>query len=319
MPIPIHDAEALLDDASLSRTEATGESFPALEHFRIQNVPPAAYYIPDFITKEEEEYLLRRIGESPQPKWKKVGTGRRLQYWGGTMSKKGILLPEPLPDFLNEYPDIVERIESFLRVASSVKGKEKMELGINQVLINEYQPGQGISPHEDGPAFHPLVATLSLGSHTVLDLHHYLNPTSPSPPMISSSPSLTEGEMGKSIAAIPLGHLLLMPRSLLVLSSTLYTSHLHAISSRHKDIIVPRSLSTPTTNPNGAQSSGIDEEGAVTIANAELLGDAEVIDALREGKWIGERGIRTSLTFRRAEKVLKGGALGVLGNALKRP
>lgn len=57
--------------------------------------------IPDFITEEEEEYLIRKIGQSPQPKWKTVGTGRRwnisiysvvlpcwpdisirLQYWG---------------------------------------------------------------------------------------------------------------------------------------------------------------------------------------------------------------------------------------------
>ncbi|WVW78629.1 hypothetical protein I302_100588 [Kwoniella bestiolae CBS 10118] len=306
MPIPIQqDDDTQTKDGSRG-IDATqiAESFPALEHFRVQNIPPAAYYIPDFISPEEEEYLLRKIEESPQPKWKKVGTGRRLQYWGGTMSKNGILLPEALPDFLTSFPNIIERIESFLRVASSAKGKEKMELGMNQVLVNEYLPGQGISPHEDGPAFHPLVATLSLGSHTVLDLHHYINPTSPSPPMIPSNSSTTPE--GKTIAAIPLAHLLLMPRSLLVLSSSLYTSHLHSISSTAKDIIVR----APSSNAEG-------EDRGVMISNTELLGDPDIVDALtRDGRWVGERTKRISLTFRRAEKVLKGGLSGALGKSL---
>ena len=30
-------------------------------------------------------------------------------------------------------------------------------------------PPQGILPHTDGPLYHPLVMTLSLGSHTILE------------------------------------------------------------------------------------------------------------------------------------------------------
>lgn len=41
----------------------------------------------------------------------------------------------------------------------------------NHCLVNEYLPGQGILPHEDGPAYHPVVATVSLGSSAVLDLY----------------------------------------------------------------------------------------------------------------------------------------------------
>lgn len=41
----------------------------------------------------------------------------------------------------------------------------------NHCLVNEYLPGQGILPHEDGPAYHPIVATVSLGSSAVLDLY----------------------------------------------------------------------------------------------------------------------------------------------------
>ena len=41
----------------------------------------------------------------------------------------------------------------------------------NHVLINEYLPGQGISPHLDGNLFYPTIATISLGSHTVLNFY----------------------------------------------------------------------------------------------------------------------------------------------------
>ena len=41
----------------------------------------------------------------------------------------------------------------------------------NHVLVNEYPPGIGIAPHEDGPAYFPLVATVSLAGHTVLDIY----------------------------------------------------------------------------------------------------------------------------------------------------
>ncbi|KXJ18223.1 Alpha-ketoglutarate-dependent dioxygenase alkB-like 6 [Exaiptasia diaphana] len=43
----------------------------------------------------------------------------------------------------------------------------------NHVLVNEYEPGQGIMPHEDGPLFYPVVSTINLGSHTVLNFYHH--------------------------------------------------------------------------------------------------------------------------------------------------
>ena len=51
----------------------------------------------------------------------------------------------------------------------------------------------------------------------------------------------------------------------------------------------------------------------------ELIGDSEVLDGLRAGDWRKERGERISLTFRHAEKVIKGGALGMALSAMKRP
>ena len=39
------------------------------------------------------------------------------------------------------------------------------------MLINEYRPGEGILPHEDGAAYYPIVATVSLGAPIVFDVY----------------------------------------------------------------------------------------------------------------------------------------------------
>ena len=39
------------------------------------------------------------------------------------------------------------------------------------MLVNEYLPGQGIMPHEDGGAYWPVVGTVSLGGVVVLDVY----------------------------------------------------------------------------------------------------------------------------------------------------
>lgn len=105
------------------------------------------------------------------------------------------------------------------------------------------------------------------------------------------------------IAAVPLAHLLVLPRSLLILSSSLYTAHLHGIRGQVEDRVC-------STEGEGE---------ADVIVNADLLGNAEISDALREGVWTGERGVRTSLTFRTADKVLKGGGANLLRGMMKRP
>lgn len=67
----------------------------------------------------------------------------------------------------------------------------------NHCLVNEYLPGQGILPHEDGPAYHPVVATVSLGSSAVLDLYLKGNTEKPRARVLQEKRSLliTTGEM----------------------------------------------------------------------------------------------------------------------------
>ena len=43
------------------------------------------------------------------------------------------------------------------------------------MLVNEYLAGQGIMAHTDGPLYYPTIATITLGSHTVLDFYKHLD------------------------------------------------------------------------------------------------------------------------------------------------
>jgi alkylated DNA repair protein alkB family protein 6 len=116
--------------------------------------------------------------------------------------------------------------------------------------------------------------------------------------------TISDDPTPRVIAATPLAHVLVMPRSLLVLSSSLYTSHLHGIRAKKTDQV-----------HDGSRENGEGDK----IVNGELIGSAEVVDALREGSWSGERGVRTSLTFRASEKVLRGGgAFNLLKGVMKK-
>jgi len=44
----------------------------------------------------------------------------------------------------------VRRIDTFLDAAADTLGADGHALGINQVLVNEYKPGQGISVSVEG-------------------------------------------------------------------------------------------------------------------------------------------------------------------------
>lgn len=67
------------------------------------------FYLPNFVSQEEEAYLVDKINTAPIPKWKNL-QHRRLQYWGGQVSARNTLIAEPMPSWMESYPALVERI-----------------------------------------------------------------------------------------------------------------------------------------------------------------------------------------------------------------
>uniref|UniRef100_A0A8D0CAJ9 AlkB homolog 6 n=1 Tax=Salvator merianae TaxID=96440 RepID=A0A8D0CAJ9_SALMN len=229
----------------------------ALEPFRVTKAPPTAYYIPEFLTEAEEAYLLQQVYGAPKPKWTQL-SGRRLQNWGGLPHPKGMVL-EKLPPWLQAWTDKVSALEVF-------GGKLA-----NHVLVNEYRPGEGIMPHEDGPLYFPTVTTINLGSHTLLDFYYPVSRGQP-----AERNKEMAGQKGPAAQTEEQRHflsLLLKPRSLLVLQDDMYTQYLHGIRPVTEDIVTEK------------------------VANAGVC-DSELGGALH-------RGTRVSLTIRHVPRVLK--------------
>ncbi|WCJ27905.1 hypothetical protein M5689_009624 [Euphorbia peplus] len=199
----------------------------SLNNFRVGNLPTVMCKS-DFITENEEKYLLDKINEAPLTKWKSL-KNRRLQNWGGVVHEKG-LLPQDLPPWLTK---ITERIydESGLFPAT-----------LNHVLINEYLPHQGIMPHQDGPAYFPVVAILSLGSPVVMDFipHSRLRMSTDESRNSVESEGYSNAELDIETAEWMDNHrpfsVLLNPRSLLIFKDNAYSDYLHGIkdSEVHK-------------------------------------------------------------------------------------
>lgn len=279
-----------------------------LRHNQVGEHP--VHYITDFITEEEESALLRKIATSPAGKWRNL-SNRRLQVWGGDLTKSGTLIPQDLPPFVTTFPNLLEKLRATGAFAATSQGTA------NHIILNEYLPGQGITPHQDGPAYHPVVATLSLGSHTVMEYYRYRPSNTPNP---AAHTNAIPESSGRTIDPTPVLRLFLEPRSLVITHGDLYTQHLHGISGVHSDHFAP-SLSVQSTAAQSLHSG--DQAGAYPvqtiaakeIANRELLGSNLLRTQLEElanvpmsgvepdGRGFSlERHTRTSLTCRVVEK-----------------
>ncbi|KAF7369792.1 hypothetical protein MVEN_00311700 [Mycena venus] len=145
-----------------------------------------------------------------------------------------------------------------------------------------YRPDiQGIMPHEDGPAYFPVVATISLGSHCVFHYYQYKE---------GADGGTVTG--GRSIDPKPILSVLLEPRSVVISEHALYSSHLHAIREIEEDIITAGNATTP---PMVADLG-------VPIANWDKVTEPDAVRIMFEGGVL-KRSTRYSLTCRDVEKV----------------
>ncbi|PSN68275.1 hypothetical protein BS50DRAFT_676173 [Corynespora cassiicola Philippines] len=227
----------------------------SLEKYRIKSLPPNFYYIPNFISAEEEASLLNKI---PPQRWTPL-THRRLQAHPSTLTPStNTLLASPLPRWLSD--PILPRLQALDIFAHTPHAAP------NHVLINEYRPGEGIMPHEDGGAYAPVVATVSLGGVVCLRV-------------CAKTGDGDEGGEGEGGGGVKLPARILQERgSLLVTTGEAYGGLLHGIEPVEVD-------------------EGL---GEGTVANWGLLGDKGVFEG-----GSNERGVRVSLTYRDVLRVSK--------------
>lgn len=242
-------------------------SLDPLEHYKIKSLPPNAYYIPSFLTPSESTTLLSQISKHP---WTTL-THRRLQPHPAPLTPSGHLLTtKSLPEFL--VSPVVDRILSLSFGSSENDGGIKGGIFTNSphtrpnhVLINEYPPGTGISPHEDGGAYFPVVCTVSLGAHIILE--------------VTPKRKDTGDDNGPPKDAVY--KIFQEPNSLLITTDGMYTDHLHGISSVKVD-------------------EGLTE---ATVANWGLLSEETKRGIVEGGGRVRREEVRVSLTYRDVLKV----------------
>ena len=115
-------------------------------------LPRGARVLCDFVSEQEAERLLAAIDSSD---WR-ADLKRRVQHYGWRYDYRArTVSPDmrlgPLPDWL-------------LAAAEAVGELAEFDQRPDQVIVNEYLPGQGISAHVDcEPCFGPAIASLSFG------------------------------------------------------------------------------------------------------------------------------------------------------------
>ena len=118
-----------------------------------------ADYKPGFVSAEEEEALIDSIDRQP---WNE-DLSRRVQHYGyryDYKERKAIG-----DDKIGDLPDWV----SFL--CDRLVERQIFDARPQQLIVNEYEPGQGIAPHSDKDCFGPVVASVSLGGECMMDIY----------------------------------------------------------------------------------------------------------------------------------------------------
>ena len=156
-------------------------------------------YIKDYVNQEEHDWLVNQIDKHL---WLD-DLKRRVQHYGFKYDYKARKVNWDM--HIGELPEWLKRLSHKLH-----KDGHMPEIA-DQVIINEYLPGQGIASHIDcEPCFKNIIVSLSLGSDCVMNFTNKFNKTKKIPVRLAQ-------------------------RSLVVLSGEARYEWLHGISARKSD------------------------------------------------------------------------------------
>lgn len=118
-----------------------------------------ANYQSAFVSLDEERILIDAIDRQ---RWSNE-LRRRVQHYGFRYDYKERIASED--QRIGEMPEWVVFLCDRL-----------VERGVfptrpDQLIVNEYEPGQGIAPHTDRDCFGPVVASVSIGSDCLMDIY----------------------------------------------------------------------------------------------------------------------------------------------------
>lgn len=160
---------------------------------------PGLRYIENYITTERHDLLLTEVDTHP---WLD-DLKRRVQHYGFKYDYRARKVNHDMR--IGELPEWLKELSKKLRK------DEYMPEVADQVIINEYLPGQGIASHIDcEPCFKGTISSLSLGAGCVMNFTHRYDRRKE--------------------------QVWLEPRSLLVMSGEAREKWMHGITARRSDV-----------------------------------------------------------------------------------
>jgi alkylated DNA repair dioxygenase AlkB len=120
---------------------------------------PGLTYLAGYILQSDEAALLEALDAEP---WLS-DLRRRVQHYGYRYDYKAREVDESM--YLGPLPEWAQAL------AARLVSDRHMPIVPDQLIVNEYKPGQGITPHVDCVScFGPVVCSISLGSQCVMEL-----------------------------------------------------------------------------------------------------------------------------------------------------
>ena len=121
--------------------------------------PPGLSILEDFVTAADADALMKHVDDAP---WR-TDLLRRVQHYGYRYDYRARTIDRSM--YLGSLPEWTDPLMEKFRSAAIFPEQP------DQLIVNEYTPGQGITPHVDCvPCFGPVIVSLSLGSACSMDL-----------------------------------------------------------------------------------------------------------------------------------------------------
>ncbi|XP_042004395.1 alkylated DNA repair protein ALKBH8 homolog isoform X2 [Salvia splendens] len=120
----------------------------------------------DFVTPQEEQELLAAVDDRP---WHHLAK-RRVQHYGYEFCYdiRNVNTNQYLGELPSFISPVLQRIRSFQALGRAA------DMSLDQLTVNEYPPGVGLSPHVDThSAFDELIFSLSLAGPCIMEFRKY--------------------------------------------------------------------------------------------------------------------------------------------------
>lgn len=183
---------------------------------------PGLYLVHDFVSTKEEEALLASIDERP---WKTLAK-RRVQHYGYEFcyETRNVNTRQHLGELPSFVSPIIEKILLFPDLDNAAS------IVLDQLTVNEYPPGVGLSPHIDThSAFEGFIFSLSLAGPCIMEFRRYTDSAWLTKDMAMQTPENGSNFLRRAIY--------LPPRSMLLLSGEARYAWHHYIPHHKIDLV----------------------------------------------------------------------------------